>query len=140
MGVVMETLTIGQVARQAGVSVETVRYYERRALLAQPQRPGTGYRQYTVQAVRRILFIKRAQEMGFSLRDVQELLALSGSQRPCASVEREARVVIARIDEKVRELSGIRAALSQLAEACREPGHDDECPLLRALEPEPRCQ
>lgn len=136
----MGTLTISQVARQAGVNVETVRYYERRALLAQPRKPGTGYRQYTLQAVRRIMFIKRAQGMGFSLREVEELLALSGSRCPCASVEREARVVIARIDEKMSELGRIRGALNQLAEACHGSRQDDECPLLRALEPELRCR
>lgn len=132
----METLTIGQVARQAGVNQETVRYYERRALLLAPERATSGYRQYPVTTVRRIGFIKRAQALGFTLDEVADLLALQEStSAPCEAVEREAHTVIARIDQKVAELSRMRTALESLTRACRSRAAPTECPLLDALAP-----
>jgi Hg(II)-responsive transcriptional regulator len=131
----METLTIGQVARQAGVNVETIRYYERRALLTRPSRAGSDYRQYPVEAVRRIAFIKRAQAVGFTLDEIAALLALRATTpKGCAAVEREASAVIQRIDQTVAELTRMRAALGHLIQACRSQRPTDECPLLEALE------
>ncbi len=133
----METLTIGQVAREAGVNLETVRYYERRALLTPPGRAPSGYRQYPATTVRRIGFIKRAQALGFTLDEVADLLALQEStSTPCEAVEREALSVIARIDQKVVELTRMRAALATLTEACHSGERTTECPLLDALEPQ----
>ncbi|MEP7326809.1 MAG: MerR family transcriptional regulator [Gemmatimonadota bacterium] len=133
----MNTLTVGQLARQAGVNLETVRYYERRALLAAPSRTASGYRQYPASTVRRIEFIKRAQALGFTLDEIADLLALqSGTPKQCAAVEREASTVVARIDQKLGELTRMRAALGQLVEACRTRKNTSECPLLDALAPE----
>jgi len=133
----METLTVGQVARQAGVNLETVRYYERRALLSPPSRAASGYRQYPATTVRRIGFIKRAQALGFTLDEVADLLALQESTSDrCAAVEHEALAVIARIDQKLGELTRMRTALAGLTEACHSGGESLECPLLDALEPD----
>jgi MerR family copper efflux transcriptional regulator len=105
----MTTLTVSQLARQAGVNLETVRYYERRALLAPANRSASGYRQFDQTAVQRIEFIKRAQALGFTLNEITELLALNArTPKHCAAVEQEAGTVMARIDEKVAELTRMR--------------------------------
>lgn len=133
----MDTLTVSQLARQAGVNLETVRYYERRSLLTPPQRSKSGYRQYPASTVRRIEFIKRAQALGFTLAEVADLLALdTNTPRRCEAVEEEASVVVARIDQKVAELTRMRAALGRLVDACHRRQGSSECPLLEALEPE----
>jgi len=132
----METLTVSQVARQAGVNLETVRYYERRALLPTPRRTGSGYRQYSLDTVRRIGFIKRAQALGFTLDEIAELLAMQVSRgSPCEAVEHEAMAVIARIDQKVEELTRMRTTLEILTRACRAREETSECPLLDSLAP-----
>lgn len=131
----MATLTIGRLARRAGVNVETIRYYERRGLLPEPPRTGSGYRQYQPQAVRRIGFIKRAQALGFTLEEIGELLALRvhpGSN--CDAVERQAERTMARIETKIGELERMHAALRRLAGACRARRSTDDCPMLEALE------
>ena len=131
----MNALTIGQVARQAGVGVETVRFYERQGLLEQPARKASGYRQYAGDAVARLRFIRRGKELGFSLKEIGELLALRvGPDASVAEVKRRAEAKIADIEGKIRDLQRTRDALRKLAEAC--PGHGtlDECPILEALE------
>ena len=133
----METLTVSQLARQAGVNLETVRYYERRSLLISPKRTKAGYRQYPVSTVRRIEFIKRAQALGFTLDEVADLLALDAdTPKRCETVEHEASVVVARIDQKLAELTRMRAALGRLVEACHTRKGTSDCPLLDALAPE----
>jgi MerR family mercuric resistance operon transcriptional regulator len=128
-------LTIGQLARRAGVNVETVRYYERRALLPEPPRTRAGYRQYAPDAVRRMGFIKRAQELGFTLDEIAELLALRvDPETNCDAVEAQAEHAIARIDAKVAHLDRMRAALGKLVKACRARRPTDECPVLETLE------
>jgi Hg(II)-responsive transcriptional regulator len=137
MIVSMDTLTVGQLAREAGVNLETVRYYERRALLPPPHRTASGYRQYAASTVRRIEFIKRAQALGFTLDEIADLLALqAGSPKQCAAVEQEASAVVARIDHKLAELTRMRRALGHLVKACRTRRDTSECPLLDALAPE----
>lgn len=131
----MEGLTIGEVARRADVNVETLRYYERRGLLARPQRSASNYRIYAEGAVRRIRFIKRAQELGFSLREIVELLSLRASPRSgCADVLVQATTKIIDIDEKIKTLRSMRKALVKLAESCKGSGPASECPILEALE------
>ena len=132
----MDTLSVGQLARKAGVNLETIRYYERRSLLEAPARTPSGYRQYSPDAVRRIGFIKRAQALGFTLKEIADLLALQARPpKRCAAVEREARGVIARIDQQLGELTRMRTALGRLADACRSRKSMSECPLLDALAP-----
>jgi MerR family copper efflux transcriptional regulator len=131
----MSGLTIGQLARRAGVHLETVRYYERRGLLPSPPRSRAGYRQYPPEAVRRVRFIKRAQGLGFTLEEIADLLALRVQHaRGCAAVEREARGVIARVEARVAELERVRTALLELVTACQERRPTEECPILDALE------
>jgi Hg(II)-responsive transcriptional regulator len=132
----MDTLTVSQLARQAGVNLETVRYYERRSLLTPPKRTKAGYRQYPASTVRRIEFIKRAQALGFTLDEVADLLALdANTPKRCETVEREASIVVTRIDQKLAELTRMRAALGRLVDACHTRQGTSDCPLLEALAP-----
>lgn len=128
-------LTIGQVADAADVNVETIRYYERRGLIPEPERSRSGYRQYTPAAIRRLRFVKRAQALGFTLSEIGDLLELRADPgRSCEQVEAEASRAMERIDRKIAELRRMRSALAPLRQACRERPSSDECPLLDALE------
>jgi len=130
-----ETLFIGAVAAQAGVNIQTIRYYERRRLLRAPKRRASGYRVYSTDAVRRVRFIKGAQELGFSLDEVAELLRLRDDRRSgCASVRTAARTKIGEIEEKVNRLRRMKKALAVLVRSCASDGSTRECPILEALE------
>ena len=127
--------TIGQLARAAGVGVETVRYYQRRGLVPLPPRPGGAYRRYSLQDLHRIRFIKRAQALGFSLAEIAELLSLQADPgQGCAAVQQRAQAKIREIDRKIRYLSEIRTALADLADQCPGRGPLQRCPILEALE------
>jgi len=129
-------LTIGQVARQARVRLDTLRYYERRGLLPPPPRTAAGYRQYAPETVRRVEFIKRAQGLGFTLEEIEHLLALRVTPGPgCTTAEQSARSAIARIDHQLADLQRMRRALARLADACHSQHGTDACPLLDAIEP-----
>lgn len=129
------TLTIGQVAAAAAVNVQTIRYYERRGLFTPPKRTPSGYRQYAEDAVPRLRFIKHAQELGFSLQEIQTLLALRVRHgAACDTVERKTRQKIELVERKIRDLERIRRILRQLAAACASRQATDECPILEALE------
>ncbi len=129
-----ERVSPSQLAKQSGVNLETIRYYERQGLLAKPPRSSAGYRQFSAGSVRRVRFIKRAQELGFSLKEIKELLALRitpGSTR--ADVRKRAEAKIADIDEKVQHLRAMKRALVSLTEACCENGPASDCPILENL-------
>lgn len=131
----METLTIGQLAKNAGVNIETIRYYERRGLIPEPPRRESGYRQYGPDFVVRIQFIKRAQELGFSLNEIAELLALRvDSDTVCNEVRQRAEVKIANIEAKIQTLQQMKQALVTLVAVCNENGTTSECPILETLE------
>ena len=133
----IDKLTIGRLAQEAGVHVETVRYYERRRLLARPPEPASGYRIYPREAIRRIRFIKRAQQLGFSLREIGELLSLRAAPRSrCAQVQRRAERKITEIEAKVRSLGSMRTALGRLVLECSGEAEVSDCPLLDALDEE----
>lgn len=133
----MRDLSIGQLARTARVNVETIRYYERRGLIPEPPRRESGYRQYSEDAVSRIQFIKRAKELGFSLKEISELLSLRvDPDTTCGDVKRRAEVKIAEVDEKIRALQKIKKALTKLAALCRGSGPTSECPIMEALNSE----
>ena len=128
------TMTIGQVASGAGVNIQTVRYYERRGLLPKAPRTASGYRQYDADAVARLRFIKRAQDLGFSLEEIAGLLELRVEHgAACAAVEATAKEKIAMVEKKIGELERMRMVLAELARACelREPTSD--CPILETL-------
>src|SRR5258708_3860702 len=131
----MDTLSIGQVARRAGVGVETVRFYEREGLLEEPPRRASGYRQYSEQVVKRLHFIKRAQKLGFSLKEITELLMLRvNAQTSCEEVKQHTEVKIAEIEQKLVELQRMRQALLQVAALCTGQGPASVCPMLDALD------
>ncbi len=128
------TMTIGQVAAGAGVNIQTVRYYERRGLLPEAPRTPGGYRTYDPDGVARLRFIKRAQDLGFSLEEIAELLELRVEHgAACEAVEARAKEKIAMIEEKTGELERMRTVLVELSRACdlREPTSD--CPILETL-------
>ncbi len=130
----MATLSIGQLARQAGVNKETIRYYERCSLLPEPPRRASGYRQYSADYVTRIKFIKRAQALGFSLSEIAELLALRVELTSvCGEVQQRVEVKIEDIEAKIALLQQMKLALLQLVTACRANQPTDECPILSAL-------
>ena len=131
----MEDLTIGQVARKAGVNVMTVRYYERLGLLPYPPRSVSGYRQYDSGTVHRIHFIKSAQRLGFSLREISGLLSLRiEDKNNCEEVKRRADKKIGEIEEKMRVLENMKKALKKLTAACTaKMPTGSECPILEAL-------
>jgi MerR family transcriptional regulator, copper efflux regulator len=131
----METLTISRLARLGGVNLETVRYYERRGLLPKPPRTEAGYRQFSPDAARRLRFIKRAQELGFSLNEVKELLALRiDSRKNRTNVRLHAEAKIADIEQKIAALSAMKATLRELALRCQHCGPSADCPILASFE------
>ncbi len=127
-------ISTSELAKRGGVNLESIRYYERMGLLPKPPRSGAGYRQFSPESVRRVRFIKRAQELGFSLKEIKELLALRiapGSTR--ADVRKRAEAKIADIEGKVEHLREMKKALVSLTEACCENGPASECPILESL-------
>jgi MerR family copper efflux transcriptional regulator len=133
----MDRLTIGEVAKQAQVRIETLRYYERRGLVAPPPRNGSNYRLYPQETVRRVQFIKRAQQRGFSLKEITELLALRATpETPCADIRTHAVAKIDTIEAKIRALHAMKRALTALVAACPGEGVVTDCPILASLDAE----
>jgi len=133
----MDGLTIGAAARQAQVGVETLRYYERRGLLAKPRRSRVNYRLYSPDTVRRVRFIRRAQELGFTLNEIAELLSLRAEPgADCTCVRDRAREKVKDIREKMRVLEAMGAALETLVAQCSGRGPVTECPILDSLDGE----
>lgn len=131
----MEGMTIGRLARMTGVSVETIRYYERRGLIEQPGKPVSGYRKYPVETEARVKFIRSAKELGFSLREIGELLALAEpSKVNRKGMRAKAEAKIAQIDAKVGDLLRLREELSGLVEACRSGRKTCRCPVMETFE------
>jgi MerR family copper efflux transcriptional regulator len=128
----MEAMGIGKLAARAGVSIDTVRYYERSGLLAPQARLPSGYRRYGEMQLSRLRFIRRAQELGFSLRDIRELLGLS-RQRDVARVKRAAERKLAEVEERLLALQRVRDGLATLVATCPGHGRAADCPILKAL-------
>lgn len=130
----MTGLKVGEVAKRAGVNLQTIHYYERRGLLPKPPRTRSNYRACPEDAVLRVRFIMCAQELGFSLKDIKELLSLRAAPRAkCADVLRRAKEKVQDIDEKVATLRRMRTALSRLREECEGVLPISECPILESL-------
>jgi len=133
----MNRLTTSEVAKQGGVNLETVRYYERRGLLPKPPRTATGYRAFEPDAVRRLRFIRHAQALGFSLHEIKELLALRVKAGvSSADVRRRAEAKLVDIDEKLKTLRAMKKVLTRFTESCSGAGPISRCPILAALERE----
>lgn len=126
-------LTIGRVAKLAEVNVETIRYYQRRGLLAEPEKPHMGYRRYPADSVKHIRFIKRAQALGFTLEEIAELLRL---EKACACAETRALAAhkIELIDRKLTGLTAMRKALASLVQQCERKQPAKGCPIIQVLE------
>lgn len=130
----MTGLTTGKLARMAGVNAETLRYYERLGLLPTPPRAGSGYRNYPPEAVQAVRFIKRAQGLGFSLKEIEELLALSGSSdSECGDIRDTARRKLEDIEAKMDGLRAMRRTLKRIIERCPGKGPLSNCSILGSL-------
>jgi len=128
----VESLGIGTLAKQAGVGVQTIRYYERNGLLTPRTRLASGYRRYGALELSRLRFIPRAQGLGFTLKEVRQLLALS-AQRDVSRVKRSAQAKLADVEARIAALEKMRTGLATLIEACPGQGHATDCPILNAL-------
>jgi MerR family copper efflux transcriptional regulator len=128
----MNSIGIGTLARRTGVSIDTVRYYEKSGLLPPESRLPSGYRRYSEVQVSRLLFIRRAQELGFTLKDIRELLGLS-KQRDVAKVKRAAQKKLDEVEERLIALTRVRDGLATLVATCPGHGKSADCPILKAL-------
>ncbi|MGC8530332.1 MAG: heavy metal-responsive transcriptional regulator [Leptospirillia bacterium] len=127
-------LSIGKVARAAGMSVDTVRFYEREGLIPPVRRTESGYRDYAPETIHRLRFIRRAKETGFSLGEIRELLELRTEEgSPCHSVLHLAQEKLALVRDKIRDLRRMEAALDSLVADCLSPDHGESCPVLERL-------
>lgn len=131
----MMTMTIGQLAKAAGVNMTTVRFYERRGLIPEPERTASGYRQYSPDIVTRIRFIKNAQELGFTLEEISGLLDLQADTTTgCKTIKAGAAYKITIVDNKIKALKKVKKALQDLHDRCRGRGKIKEgCEILEAL-------
>jgi len=132
------SLTIGKLAQSANINVETVRYYQRVGLIKEPSKPPTGYRQYPVTYIARIHFVKRAQQLGFTLKEIAELLSLGDGH--CDDVRALAEQKHARIEEQIKDLNAMRDVLDRLIESCLKEHTVEHCSLIDALSDEPDAQ
>ena len=124
-----------EVAAQAHVNAQTLRYYERRGLLPQPGRTRSGYRAYTPDAVRVVRFVKRAQQLGFTLDDIEELLHLAnGGPASCDDAKTMARTRIADLQRRIEDLAGMHDALVRLVDTCDQPRAKRDCPILHDIQ------
>ena len=128
----MDALGIGQLAKRGGVGIDTVRYYERNGLLAPRTRLASGYRRYGQIELARLRFIRRAQVLGFALKEIKQLLALS-AQRDVERVKRSAQAKLVDVETRIAALERVRDGLATLIEACPGHGRAADCPILRAL-------
>ncbi len=134
----MRALRIGEVAKQSDVGIETIRYYERQGLLAEPDRRPSGYRQYDGTVVARLQFIRRAKELGFTLAEIKELLGLWFDVRTkCVHVRQRAAQKIVNIEDKIRSLQKMKRSLKKIISQCENRDAVDKCPLWLGLD-EPR--
>lgn len=132
-------LTIGALSKQSGVNVETIRFYERSGLLPAPQRTPSGYRSYRAEDVRRLRFIRRGRELGFSLEEIRELLELAAHpQQPCASADRMVREHLDAIETRIRDLQNLQQELRKLGNC--PSAEAEHCRLLEALDARHCCQ
>lgn len=130
-------LTVGVIAKQAGVNIQTVRYYERLGILVPDGYSASGYRLYTPEAVRVIRFIRNAQWLGFSLKEIAKLLRLrAGRKAQCAPAKRQAEVRLKSVRERIAGLRAIERTLRRLLKTCAARGTTDFCPILESLKKE----
>lgn len=124
--------TISKLAKDLGLNVETIRFYERKGLIDQPSKPSTGYRHYSDQISSRIRFIKRAQELGFTLEEIANLLVLS--DQPCHQVQELAEKKLIAVKAKIKDLRKLETALDGLLDECRSNDDSSHCPVIDSLQ------
>ncbi|MDQ6954334.1 MAG: MerR family DNA-binding protein [Mariprofundaceae bacterium] len=127
-------MKIGELSRQAAVSIDTIRYYEQRELIPEPMRTPSGYRQYSTEDVKRLKFIAQAKELGFTLKETGQLLSLHTDACNCAEVRAVAEAKANEIEVRIRKLSQMRQVLLTLAKQCEQSSDTDPCPILKSLE------
>lgn len=134
--------TIGEMAKMAGVNRQTIRYYERRKLLAPSGRKDSGYRLYDEKALKRLLFIRHAKELGFTLEEIRGLLDLriksADSTESCEAVRARTKAKLRVVESKIAALESVRKVLIELLCACNKRTPTEECPILKAIEEEIR--
>ena len=124
-------LTIGQLAKKAEINLETIRYYERRGIIERPDKPATGYRQYSNDVLQRLLFIKRAKALGFNLDEIQNLLLLAVGH--CIEIQSLAEQKLDQVQYKIRDLQKLEEVLSDLVRQCNASADKAHCPIVDAL-------
>jgi Hg(II)-responsive transcriptional regulator len=130
----MIQMTIGRLAHEAGVGVETIRFYERKGLIRQPARRSGGYREYSEDAVARVRFIKRSQALGFTLNEIQELLELRDDpEADRMDVRERAAAKIEQVEAKIQDLQRMKTVLQSLMKTCHGTGPAADCPIIQAL-------
>lgn len=134
MNIQAAPFTIGTIARRVGVTIDTIRYYERAGLLPEPARRASGYRSYDEGTLTQLRFIRRAKTLGFTLDEIRDLLALSRDrQHGVKAVKRRAQQRLLTIDARIADLQRVRAGLATLIDACPGHGAPEQCPILGAL-------
>ena len=130
-----KSLTIGLLASQAKVNVETIRYYQRIGLIEEPTKPEQGFRTYPQKTLQRVKFIKRAQQLGFSLQEIEELLELGNGSgaNTCSDVRLRAEDKVEQISQQIQDLEGLRTALNQLIRSCKQEDGHASCPIVENL-------
>ena len=132
----MDYITIGKAAEEARVNIDTILYYERQGLIPRPHRTASGYRQYDEDTIKKIRFIKRAQKLGFSLKEISELLSLRIQRiTACGDVHKRAVEKIAEIEDKMQGLANMKQTLTKLVKQCKHKKLTDACPILESLDP-----
>jgi MerR family mercuric resistance operon transcriptional regulator len=131
----MKRLRIGQVAELAGVGIPTLRFYEKEGLIPAPERRSSGYREYKPEVVRRVRFIRRAKELGFTLKEIQELLSIrTSSPQTCEEIRSQVKAKTRDIEERIASLERMKVALHSLAEGCDGKDSIESCPIIAALD------
>lgn len=134
---IVTSLTIGQVAKAAGVSHDTIRLYERYGLIEEPPRASNGYRQYPPSVVDHLAFILRTKQMGFTLKEIQELLFVhQTSQKSCGKIKHRTQKKLQQVAAKINELKKLEIALKKLAQDCEKNHPDDLCPIFTLINKE----
>ncbi|MGN5117818.1 Hg(II)-responsive transcriptional regulator [Aeromonas sp. 55A] len=126
--------TIGKLAEQASINIETVRYYERRGLIEKPEKPHLGYRLYPLATLNRIKFIKRSQDLGFTLEEISNLLSLNDT--PCIEVQEMTLHKLASVKAKIAGLRRLETVLTELLNECNSNTNQSHCPIIDSLLPE----
>lgn len=129
----MKNLTIGKVAKLTGIGIETIRFYERNGILLKPDRLPSGYRVYTSDAINRIMFIKEAKALGFTLEEIKELLNINEEPgADCGTIKKKALMKVEDVDKKIANLVKIKDSLIELAKQCKGKGSPlSECSFLK---------